>query len=148
MKRPLFAVLLLLLLCALTVVSAASSAFSAKPTPDKRIPVEAEAVLHRLKQSCSTSCVENKHQIKIEKAKGNLDEVVCKNFCRFIFYTFKNNQDELFSLAKSDKLDAIDLAMKDVMVLKYGNNKQHEVSALFMDKLKKYANIPDKKDEL
>ena len=34
------------------------------------------------------------------------------------------------------------------MILKYGNNKQPEVSAMFMNKLKQYANIPDKKDEL
>lgn len=93
--------------CALATANAASSSFSAKPTLDKGIPMEAEMVLHRLKQSCSASCVESSHQTKIEKAKGNLNEVVCKNFCRFIFYTFKTNQDELFSLAKSNKLDAI-----------------------------------------
>lgn len=116
MKRPLPVLslsslfLLSSLFCALPAVvdaRATSPSFSAQPTPDKGIPMETEMVLHKLKQSCLTNCAENKHQVRIEKAKGNMNELMCKDFCRFIFYTFKTNQDELFNLAKSNKLDAI-----------------------------------------
>ena len=38
--------------------------------------------------------------------------------------------------------------MKDVMVLKYGNNKQQEVANLFMEKVRLYAKTTDTKEEL
>lgn len=96
-------------LCVLLVVVSAtpSASFHSKPTPDREIPKEAEAVLHKLKQSCSTKCVDGNYQIKIDSGKGNMNEVICKDFCKFIFFAFKKNQDELFSLAKSGNLNAI-----------------------------------------
>lgn len=97
----------LLLIVAVGATSSSSASFHSKPTPDREIPKEAEAVLHKLKHSCSTKCVDSNYQIKIDNGKGNMNEVICKDFCRFIFFTFKKNQDELFNLAKSGNLNAI-----------------------------------------
>lgn len=38
--------------------------------------------------------------------------------------------------------------MEDMMVLKYGNNNQHELAKVFMEKVRQYTKVTDKKDEL
>lgn len=108
MKRTSFVLFLVLLLCSLVgtcaAASAATGAVPLRPTPDKEIPREAETVLHRLKQACSSNCIEDNFQIS---DKQDLNERLCKDFCRFIFYAFKKNSKEFYGLVKSNSLSAI-----------------------------------------